>query len=68
MNQTYKDALGRKRSYEDIINMPHHVSKKHARMSMRDRAAQFAPFSALVGYEEAIEKTGLENFQKMSKK
>lgn len=33
--------------FNDIINMPHHVSKKHSQMSMHDRAAQFAPFAAL---------------------
>ncbi|MBR3002292.1 MAG: hypothetical protein IKF38_01815 [Clostridia bacterium] len=43
--------------YEDIINLPHHVSKKHPQMSMEARAAQFAPFAALVGYEDAIEET-----------
>lgn len=34
-------------NYEDIINLPHHVSDKHPRMSMYQRAAQFAPFAAL---------------------
>ena len=34
--------------YSDIIEMEHHVSKSHGRMSMHDRAAQFAPFAALV--------------------
>lgn len=43
--------------YEDIINMPHHVSPVRPGMSMRDRAAQFAPFAALKGYDEAIEET-----------
>ena len=43
--------------YEDIINLPHHVSKTHERMSMMSRAAQFAPFAALSGHEEAIEET-----------
>lgn len=47
--------------YEDIINLPHHVSKKHERMSMTNRAAQFAPFAALSGHEEAIEKTAKAN-------
>ena len=42
--------------YDDIINLPHHVSKRHQRMSLYNRAAQFAPFAALTGYEEAIEK------------
>lgn len=44
--------------YEDIINMPHHVSKKRPSMPMSDRAAQFAPFAALTGYDEAIAETG----------
>jgi len=44
--------------YEDIINLPHHVSRNHPQMPMRDRAAQFAPFAALVGYEDAVEETG----------
>lgn len=44
-------------AYEDIINLPHHVSKKHPQMSMLQRAAQFAPFAALTGHDEAIEET-----------
>ena len=40
--------------YSDIINLPHHQSKTHPHMSNYDRAAQFAPFAALTGYEEAI--------------
>ncbi len=43
--------------YEDIINLPHHQSTKHAHMSLEDRAAQFSPFAALTGYEDAIEET-----------
>lgn len=43
--------------YDDIINLPHHVSKNHPQMSNYNRAAQFAPFAALVGYEEAIENS-----------
>lgn len=45
------------RKYGSIINMPHHISKKRPRMSMCDRAAQFAPFSALTGYGEIISET-----------
>lgn len=44
--------------YEDIINFPHHVSKRHPQMSMEARAAQFAPFAALTGYSDAIKETG----------
>ena len=43
--------------YEDIIHLPHHVSKKHPQMSMSDRAAQFSPFAALTGYDAAVEET-----------
>lgn len=46
--------------YEDIINLPHHVSRKHPRMSMEDRAAQFAPFAALTGHGDAIRETARE--------
>lgn len=45
------------KKYDDIINMPRHVSKKHKQMSMYSRSAQFAPFSAVTGYEESIEET-----------
>lgn len=40
--------------YDDIIDLPHHVSKTHPQMSLRDRAAQFSPFAALTGYEDAV--------------
>lgn len=43
--------------YDDIINLPHHVSPTRQRMSMHDRAAQFAPFAALVGYDDAVAET-----------
>jgi hypothetical protein len=43
--------------YDDIINLPHPNSAKHPRMSLYDRAAQFSPFAALTGHEEAIEET-----------
>ena len=44
--------------YEDIIHLPHHVSATRPQMSMSDRAAQFSPFAALTGYDEAIKETG----------
>ena len=47
----------RSREYADIINLPHPESKKHKRMSMRDRAAQFSPFAALTGHDAAIKET-----------
>jgi hypothetical protein len=43
-------------NYDDIIHLPHHVSKCHPQMSMWNRAAQFAPFAALTGYEDAIKE------------
>lgn len=43
--------------YQDIINLPHHVSQKRPHMSMTDRAAQFSPFAALTGYDAAIKET-----------
>ena len=43
--------------YADIIDMPHHVSKDRPHLSMHQRAAQFSPFAALVGYDEVIEET-----------
>lgn len=43
--------------YDDIINLPHHVSTKHPRMSPSNRAAQFSPFAALTGHEDAIQET-----------
>lgn len=45
-------------NYDDIINLPHHVSTVRAHMSLHDRAAQFLPFAALTGYEDAIRETG----------
>ena len=44
-------------NYDDIINLPHHVSKRHPQMSMWNRAAQFAPFAALTGFDAAISET-----------
>ena len=44
-------------NYDDIINLPHHVSETRPRMSQRDRAAQFSPFAALTGYDSEIKET-----------
>lgn len=46
-----------KSPYEDIIHLPHHVSPRRPQMSLHDRAAQFAPFAALTGHEEAVKET-----------
>ena len=43
--------------YKDIINLPHHTSSKHPRMSIQNRAGQFAPFAALNGYSDAVKET-----------
>lgn len=43
--------------YDDIINLPHHVSAVHPHMPLSDRAAQFSPFAALSGYHDAVEET-----------
>ena len=43
--------------YEKIIDLPHHTSLKHKRMSPHDRAAQFAPYAALVGYGDVVSET-----------
>jgi len=47
-------------NYSDIINLPHHVSTRHPQMSMISRAAQFAPFSALTGLDDAIDETAFQ--------
>lgn len=44
--------------YDDIINLPHHVSPTRPQMPMSDRAAQFSHFAALVGFDAAIKETG----------
>ena len=49
------------RQYDDIINLPHHVSKKHPQMSLYARSAQFAAFSALTGYEDVIKEKEVNN-------
>lgn len=51
--------------YEDIIHLPHHQSKTRPHMSIHDRAAQFSPFSALTGYEDAVKETARLTDQKI---
>ena len=43
--------------YDEIMGLPHHVSKTRPQMPMSDRASQFAPFAALTGYDAAIKET-----------
>lgn len=52
-------------NYDDIINLEHHVSKKHPPMSLYARSAQFAPFAALTGYEDAVRETARETSQQI---
>ena len=51
--------------YDDIIDLPHHVSETHARMSRHDRAAQFSPFAALTGFEDMIGETARETTERL---
>ncbi len=55
------------KKYEEIIDLPHPTSNKHPRMSKSDRAAQFAPYSALSGYEDAVEETANQNLLEYEK-
>lgn len=50
-------AASRPDDYSDIIDLPHHTSTRHPRMASEMRAAQFAPFAALTGFDETIEET-----------
>ena len=52
-------------NYDDIINMPHHVSKTRKPMSLQNRSAQFAPFSALTTYDEVIREVARETSKKI---
>lgn len=56
--QSKKRVMNETQQYDDIIHLPHHVSTVHTHMSLHDRAAQFLPFAALTGYEDAIKETG----------
>ena len=47
--------------YDDIIDLPHPEPQRHPRMSREDRAAQFAPFAALTGFESEIEKAARQH-------
>ncbi len=56
--QSMKNYFGDTSRYEEIMRLPHPVSKTHPQMPREDRAAQFAPFAALTGYGDAIKETG----------
>lgn len=51
--------------YDDIIHLPHHVSSTRAHMPMLDRAAQFQPFRALTGYEDAVHEAARQTDEKI---
>lgn len=57
MHNVHNTTLQETHRYDDIIDLPHHVSRKHPPMSRHKRAAQFMPFAALTGYEQVIERT-----------
>ncbi|MBQ7588481.1 MAG: hypothetical protein IJT37_10720 [Lachnospiraceae bacterium] len=52
--------------YSDIINLPHHVSKTHPQMSRANRAAQFSPFAALTGLDDAIDETAVGRIESIA--
>ena len=62
MSEYYSDP----HKYDDIINLPHHRSTERKHMSLHDRAAQFAPFAALSGHEEAIQETARVTDEQMT--
>ncbi len=51
------ETSGNHHQYDDIIHLPHHQSSLRPHMPLRDRAAQFSPFAALTGYDQAVEET-----------
>jgi hypothetical protein len=54
-----------RREYDDIINLPHHVSATRPHMPISDRAAQFSPFAALTGYDAVIRETARRTDEKI---
>jgi hypothetical protein len=54
-------------NYEDIINLEHPTSRRHPRMPRSERAAQFAPFAALTGFDDLIDETASESAATRSK-
>ena len=53
--------------YDDIINLPHHQSRVRKHMPQIDRAAQFAPFSALTGLDDAMKDAAEKNSRLMDR-
>lgn len=60
-----KEVIVLDSKYDDIINLPHFVSKKYPQMSIHDRAAQFSPFAALTGYDDLVKETARITYQKI---
>ena len=68
MNSNTSQSVDTKKipaKYADIFDMPAHKSNVHPQMSIENRAAQFAPFAALVGYDDAVEEAAIEAFNKV---
>lgn len=64
MNQVEKNQVDQRASqYADIIDLPHHVSKRHPQMALSDRAAQFGAYAALRGYDKAVTETVKKSIQ-----
>ncbi|GAA0633626.1 hypothetical protein [Bifidobacterium pullorum] len=59
-------ALETTHRYDDIINLPHHVSRRHPPMSRHNRAAQFMPFAAVAGYDAIIAETAARNEKRVA--
>ncbi len=53
------------KEYQDILPLPHPVSTNRPHLSMQERAAQFSPFAALTGYDDAVKETALLNEEQM---
>ena len=53
------------RRYDDMLDLPHHVSPTRRRMTNLERAAQFAPFAALTGFDDAIEETARQTIRQV---
>ena len=69
MNQVEKNQVDQHANrcaskYADIIDLPHHVSKRHSQMALSDRAAQFGSYAALRGYDEAVTETVKKSIQR----
>ena len=64
MNQVEKNQVDQRASqYADIIDLPHHVSKRHPQMALSDRAEKFGAYAALRGYDEAVTETVKKSIQ-----